>query len=45
MTTHQQKFYEQIGFEQNSSTTLVLCNGDSDQQITTSDLTQATVFQ
>jgi ribosomal protein S18 acetylase RimI-like enzyme len=28
MTTHQQKFYEQIGFEQNSSTTLVLFNKD-----------------
>ena len=26
MTTHQQKFYEQIGFEGNASTTLVLCN-------------------
>ena len=45
MTTHQQKFYEQIGFEQNSSTTLVLCNGDRDRQLTTSELTQATVFQ
>ncbi|MEI6330492.1 MAG: GNAT family N-acetyltransferase [Pseudanabaena sp. ELA645] len=26
MTTHQTEFYEHIGFEQNSSTTLVLCN-------------------
>lgn len=26
MTTHQQKFYEQIGFKQNSSSTLVLFN-------------------
>lgn len=26
MTTHQQKFYEQIGFQQNLSTTLVLSN-------------------
>lgn len=26
MTTHQQRFYERIGFECNSSTTLVLCN-------------------
>ncbi len=26
MTTHQQKFYEQIGFEGNTSTTLVLFN-------------------
>ncbi len=26
MTTHQQKFYERIGFEYNSSTTMVLCN-------------------
>ncbi|MUL37617.1 GNAT family N-acetyltransferase [Gloeocapsopsis dulcis] len=26
MTTHQQSFYEQIGFECNSSTTMVLCN-------------------
>jgi ribosomal protein S18 acetylase RimI-like enzyme len=45
MTTHQQKFYEQIGFEQNSSTTLVLLNGDRDRQLTTSELTQTTVFQ
>jgi N-acetylglutamate synthase-like GNAT family acetyltransferase len=45
MTTHQQKFYEQIGFEQNSSTTLVLFNGDRDRQLTTSELTQTTVFQ
>jgi ribosomal protein S18 acetylase RimI-like enzyme len=45
MTTHQIKFYEQIGFEQNSSTTLVLLNGDRDRQITTSELTQTTVFQ
>ncbi|OIP74934.1 MAG: GNAT family N-acetyltransferase [Oscillatoriales cyanobacterium CG2_30_44_21] len=29
MTTHQQKFYEQIGFEQNSSTTLVFFNKDT----------------
>jgi N-acetylglutamate synthase-like GNAT family acetyltransferase len=26
MTTHQQKFYERIGFEYNSSTTMVLHN-------------------
>lgn len=26
MTTHQQKFYEKIGFEQNSSTTMVIYN-------------------
>ncbi|MBV6623130.1 MAG: GNAT family N-acetyltransferase [Rivularia sp. (in: Bacteria)] len=26
MTTHQQRFYEKIGFEQNSSTTMVICN-------------------
>jgi ribosomal protein S18 acetylase RimI-like enzyme len=26
MTTHQQRFYERIGFEQNSSTTMVLYN-------------------
>jgi N-acetylglutamate synthase-like GNAT family acetyltransferase len=26
MTTHQQSFYERIGFEGNSSTTMVLCN-------------------
>jgi N-acetylglutamate synthase-like GNAT family acetyltransferase len=38
MTTHQQQFYEHIGFEQNASTTLVLCNQnfegdfDSDRQ-------------
>jgi hypothetical protein len=28
MTTHQTEFYEHIGFEQNSSTTLVLCNSE-----------------
>lgn len=28
MTTHQQEFYKNIGFEQNSSTTLVLVGGD-----------------
>ncbi len=46
MTTHQQKFYEQIGFEQNSSTTLVLFNGDRDcgRQLTTAELAQTTVF-
>ena len=44
MTTHQQKFYEQIGFEQNSSTTLILLNGDcsGDRQLITCELTQAT---
>jgi len=26
MTTHQQAFYERIGFEENRSTTMVLCN-------------------
>lgn len=43
MTTHQQKFYEHIGFEQNSSTTLVLFNKDldSDQQLMAAELTQA----
>jgi N-acetylglutamate synthase-like GNAT family acetyltransferase len=50
MTTHQQKFYEQIGFVQNSSTTLVLqnsnlqsCKGNfnSDHQFATSELPQA----
>ncbi len=30
MTTHQQQFYEHIGFEQNSSTTLVLLNSAVD---------------
>ena len=46
MTTHQQKFYEQIGFEQNSSTTLVLFNSacDSNQQLATAELTQATIL-
>jgi N-acetylglutamate synthase-like GNAT family acetyltransferase len=44
MTTHQQKFYEQIGFEQNSSTTLILLNRDcgGDRQLITSELTRAT---
>lgn len=46
MTTHQQKFYEHIGFEQNSSTTLVLFNKDldSDQQLITAELTQANAY-
>jgi N-acetylglutamate synthase-like GNAT family acetyltransferase len=29
MTTHQQKFYERIGFQTNSTTTMVLCNQDA----------------
>ena len=47
MTTHQQKFYEQIGFEQNSSTTLVLFNGDGDRDrhLTTSELVPTNVFK
>lgn len=46
MTTHQQKFYEQIGFEYNASTTLVLSNNefDSDRHLTTSELTQSTIL-
>ena len=49
MTTHQQQFYEHIGFEQNSSTTLVLLNSALDEnfkddcKFTTSELTQLTV--
>ncbi len=45
MTTHQQKFYEHIGFEQNASTTLVLFKNDldGDRHLTTSELTQATI--
>jgi N-acetylglutamate synthase-like GNAT family acetyltransferase len=45
MTTHQQKFYEQIGFEQNSSSTLVLFNRDcsSDRLLTTSELAPSTI--
>lgn len=35
MTTHQQKFYEQIGFEQNHSTTLVLFNKNTINSKTT----------
>ena len=48
MTTHQQQFYEHIGFEQNSSTTLVLLNSGLDEnfkgdcKFTTSELTQLT---
>ena len=46
MTTHQQKFYKQIGFKHNSSTTMVLFNQDSnsdhhDQQLVNIELTQA----
>jgi hypothetical protein len=46
MTTHQQKFYEHIGFEQNSSTTLVLSNKDldGDRQLMTAELTQANSY-
>ncbi|HBC42492.1 MAG TPA: GNAT family N-acetyltransferase [Pseudanabaena sp.] len=46
MTTHQQKFYEHIGFQQNASTTLVLFNKhlDSDRQLITSELTQARFY-
>jgi ribosomal protein S18 acetylase RimI-like enzyme len=40
MTTHQQKFYKQIGFTHNSSTTMVLFNKacGNDQQIINHDL-------
>jgi len=38
MTTHQQKFYEQIGFEQNSSSTMVLFNTGCDRQLQASEL-------
>jgi N-acetylglutamate synthase-like GNAT family acetyltransferase len=31
MTTHQQRFYERIGFQANSSTTMVLCNQPLEQ--------------
>ena len=31
MTTHQQSFYQRIGFEVNSSTTMVLCNQPIEQ--------------
>ena len=31
MTTHQQRFYERIGFQLNASTTLVLCNQPMEQ--------------
>jgi ribosomal protein S18 acetylase RimI-like enzyme len=29
MTTYQQKFYEKIGFQENRTTTMVICNTDS----------------
>ncbi|PZV17739.1 MAG: GNAT family N-acetyltransferase [Pseudanabaena sp.] len=47
MTTHQQKFYEQIGFEQNSSTTMVLFDRahERDLQLTASELIQISVVQ
>jgi len=35
MTTHQQRFYERIGFQANSSTTMVLCNQPLEQPPTT----------
>lgn len=35
MTTHQQSFYERIGFESNSSTTMVLCNQPLASSLTT----------
>jgi N-acetylglutamate synthase-like GNAT family acetyltransferase len=46
MTTHQQKFYEHIGFEQNSSSTLVLFNGEfgGDRKLTTSELAQSNII-
>jgi predicted GNAT family N-acyltransferase len=40
MTTHRQKFYEQIGFQQNSSNTLVLFNKVGDRNLTTAELAQ-----
>jgi ribosomal protein S18 acetylase RimI-like enzyme len=44
MTTHQQKFYEQIGFQQNSSTTLILFNKLSDRNLAANELTQVQSF-
>jgi ribosomal protein S18 acetylase RimI-like enzyme len=43
MTTHQQRFYERIGFEANASSTLVLCqeNGINAQAMVT-EVSQAT---
>lgn len=38
MTTHQQKFYEHIGFEENQTTTMVLHNSCSTKVITNPDL-------
>lgn len=38
MTTHQQRFYEQIGFEANNSTTMVLCH----QKVTPPDRASVT---
>lgn len=34
MTTHQQRFYERIGFEENATTTMVLHNRGSDELYT-----------
>lgn len=41
MTTHQAKFYEHIGFEQNSSNTLVLIN--SAHKLIPNELTQSAI--
>lgn len=40
MTTHQQSFYERIGFECNTSTTMVLCNQPIDTPRSQSIATQ-----
>ncbi|MEO0769669.1 MAG: GNAT family N-acetyltransferase [Cyanobacteria bacterium J06649_4] len=41
MTTHQQRFYERIGFEKNSTTTMVLHNQpiDAERLMETADMT------
>ncbi len=38
MTTHQQKFYEHIGFEENNTSTMVLYNSCSTPPLPTQDL-------
>ncbi|MGB5970670.1 MAG: GNAT family N-acetyltransferase [Spirulinaceae cyanobacterium] len=38
MTTHQQKFYEHIGFEENTTTTMVLHNSYSTTSLSAQDL-------
>jgi len=45
MTTHQQHFYERLGFQKNSSTTMVLCHQSSPLKAVSSGTTQRKTYK